>query len=92
MVAPLGPMSLIVECAVKVERLAVQPSNGILQFAANEALVLGKSRGNDQRIGVLLEPSQEKAAMQPDAIEEISLEVAEIEDQQLVPHPLARSK
>lgn len=27
--------------------------------------------------------------MQPDAIEEISLEVAEIEDQQLVPHPRA---
>ena len=76
MVAPLGPMSLIVECAVKVERLAVQPSDGILQFAANEALVLGKSRGNDERIGVLLEPTQEKAPMQPDSIEKMSLKIA----------------
>src|SRR5450432_3998228 len=92
MMAPLGTMSLVVECAVEVDRLAVQASHHILQLLADEALVLGTSRGNDERIGVLLEPTQEKAAVQPDAIEEIPLEVAQIEDQQLVPHPRACSK
>src|SRR5271170_3319333 len=80
------------EVGIEVQRVAAEARKHLLQSAPDEALMLGVSGRHEPRIAMRLESREEKAAVLPDALEEQPVEVAHVEQQELVAHPRANAQ
>ncbi len=77
----------VVHVDFEVDGAAAQLRDHVLPHLPDEALQARLVRGDDSRIGVLTQATEEKPLLLTDLGEENALEIGEVEDEQLAAHP-----